>query len=72
MAKKKHSDIMTHEMRESLKSTFQREVEKLPELLNELEAKERINVILKMMPYLLPSVKSVHYTEGEPMDMSFF
>jgi hypothetical protein len=71
MAKKKHSDIVTHEMRESLKSTFQVEVEKLPELLNELEAKERINVILKMMPFLLPSVKSVHYTEGEPMDFSF-
>ena len=32
MAKKKHSNIITHEMRESLKSTFQSEVEKLPEL----------------------------------------
>ena len=29
-------------------------------------------VILKMITDLLPFVKSEHYTEGEPMDMSFF
>lgn len=72
MAKKKLSEIMTQEMRESLKKTFQNEVDQLPDLLNQLEPKERISVIIKMMPYLLPSVKAVHYTEGEPMDMGMW
>lgn len=65
MSLNESSSIITLETRESIKETFRSEVERLPELLEELSPKERINIILKLMPYLMPTVKSVHYTEGE-------
>ena len=64
------SKIITRELRESLKTTFKNEVEKLPQLLSELDAKERVNIIMKLMPYLMPSVKAVHYSEGESLNLS--
>ena len=53
------------ETRESLITIFQSEVEQLPSLLNELDSKERVNVIMKLMPYIIPSVKSVQYEAGK-------
>jgi hypothetical protein len=58
--------ILTKSLRERLKAIMQCEIERLPETLAELEAKERINVICKLMPYVFPKVQQVHPKEGEP------
>lgn len=69
MLNKNQGDSITKKMRKSLKTIFEQEVNQLPSLLCELEAKDRINVILKVMPFILPSVKAIHFKEGEPIDM---
>jgi hypothetical protein len=49
-----------------LKPFMQKEIEKLPETLEALEPKERLNVVCKLMPYVFPKVEAVHPKEGEP------
>ena len=63
--------ILTNGLREALKVIMQKEIEKLPETLEGLEPKERLNVICKLMPFVFPKVESVHPTEGEPFTTSW-
>lgn len=58
--------IMITDLRDSLKRVIQNELIKLPEQLEALEPKERLNVVCKLMPYVFPRVDAVHLKEGEP------
>jgi hypothetical protein len=58
--------ILTYDLRDKLKSIMQKEIEKLPETLEALEPKERLNVVCKLLPYVFPKVEAVHPKEGEP------
>ncbi|MFN8302602.1 MAG: hypothetical protein U0U46_08925 [Saprospiraceae bacterium] len=62
-------DLKTTDLRQMLKDVFRREMERLPEYLQSLETKERLNILCKMMPYVLPKVEAVHATEGEPFQL---
>lgn len=66
MSKKSKDQVLTIGLREMLKTVMQNEIEKLPETLEALEPKERLNVVCKLMPYVFPKVETVHPTEGEP------
>ena len=59
--------ILSKDLREVLKVIVKDEVDKLPELLEKLEPKERINVICKLIPFVFPKVESVSLTDGEPL-----
>lgn len=61
--------VLTMSLRETLKNIMQKEIEKLPESLETLEPKERLNVICKLMPYVFPKVETVHPKEGEPFTL---
>lgn len=63
---KTKEQVLTMGLRDTLKAIMQNEIEKLPETLEALEPKERINVVCKLMPYIFPKVETVHPTEGEP------
>lgn len=65
MSKNKEK-ALTMDLRETLKSLMQNEFEKLPETLDALEPKERLNVVCKLMPFVFPKVQSIHAKEGEP------
>lgn len=69
MNKKTKEQVLTMGLRETLKNIMQREFEKLPETLEALEPKERINIVCKLMPYVFPKVETVHSTEGEPLQL---
>ena len=62
---------LTIGLRETLKSIMQNEIKKLPEILEELEPKERINVVCKLMPYVFPKVEAVNPKEGEPFQIEW-
>ena len=66
MSTKTKEQVLTIDLRDTLKIIMQKEIEKLPEMLDGLEPKERVNVICKLMPYVFPKVESVHQKEGEP------
>ena len=55
----------TNDLRQKLKGIFRQEIERLPEYLQSLEPKDRVNVLCKMLPFVLPKVESVHFEEGE-------
>ena len=67
MSTKKKEQILTIDLRDSLKAIMQKEIENLPETLEALDPKERINVVCKLMPYVFPKVEAVHPTEGDPL-----
>lgn len=58
--------ILTNALRNDLKAVMQKEIKNLPILLEGLEAKERLSVICKLMPFVFPKVETIHPTEGEP------
>jgi len=67
MNTKTKEQVLTNNLRETLKTIMQKEIEKLPETLDALDPKERLNVVLRLMPYVFPKVETVHPTEGEPL-----
>ena len=56
---------LTKELRSVLKDIVYQELEEIEERLNELEPKERIELVLKLMPYTLPKVNSISHTTNE-------
>ena len=58
-------DILTNNLRKTLKILIQGEIEKLPETLDKLESNERLNILLKLMPYVFPKVQKIHSNEEE-------
>jgi hypothetical protein len=66
MKNKSKEQTLTTDLRDTLKTIMQNEIEKLPETLEQLEPKERLNVICKLMPFVFPKVNTVSATEGEP------
>lgn len=65
---KAKEQVLTMGLRETLKTIMQKEIEKLPETLEALEPKERINVVCKLMPYVFPRVEAINSKEGEPFN----
>ncbi len=63
---KTKDQVLTNDLRTILKSIMQTEIEKLPETLEALEPKERINIVCKLMPFVFPKVETISSQEGEP------
>ncbi|HXH17488.1 MAG TPA: hypothetical protein VNJ07_00270 [Chitinophagales bacterium] len=57
---------LTKELRAILKDLLHRELEALPERLEKLEGKERLEILVKLLPYVLPKVEPVSMDKGEP------
>jgi len=67
-ASKKNPTPRTLDLRDRLKVLVERELARLPDLLDGLNDKERLDVLLKMMPLVMPKAKPVHHTANEPSD----
>ena len=59
---------ITKELRTLLKDILYQELEQIQKRLELLEPKERIELLIKLMPYTLPKVTSVSHTTNEPLD----
>ncbi|MCB9230779.1 MAG: hypothetical protein H6581_03910 [Bacteroidia bacterium] len=57
--------VMTTDLRKFLKDLIQQELKNLPGMLAGMKPKERLNYLLKLIPYALPRVESVYFREGE-------
>lgn len=57
---------LTGNIRETLKELMQKEIEQLPDTLKGLDPVQRLNILCKLIPYVLPKVESVTHTQGEP------
>ena len=61
-------EITTKSMRKKLKSIFDAELEKLPEYIEAMQPTEKLQFLIKIMPFILPKVESVEYSNGEPLN----
>ena len=60
----KTTEVLTTDLRTTLKELFVRELEQLPAVLEGLEPKERLDYLLKLMPFVLPKVINVSHATG--------
>jgi len=59
---------LTKELRSVLKDILYQELEQLQERLDVLKPRERVELLIKLMPYVLPKVTNVSHTTNEPLD----
>lgn len=59
------------QLRSELKSLIHNVVQNLPETLKGLEPKERLNVLVRLMPYALPKNDKISATYGEKADFEW-
>ena len=64
--KVEYNKPLTGNIRDTLKEMMQKEIESLPDTLKELEPVQRLNILCKLIPYVLPKTESVKHTLGEP------
>ena len=62
---------LTKEMRTILKNILFAELENIEELMESLDSKQRIELVIKLLPFILPKVETVSHTYNEPIDFSF-
>ena len=63
---------LTKELRTILKDVLYNELEKIEELLDSLEPKERLELVIKILPFILPKVEKIGHTYNESFDAGFF
>lgn len=62
---KKEKEVSMSDLRSSLKSMMAKELKSLPDSLEKLEPAQRLNILCKLMPYIMPKVETIHYKQGE-------
>ena len=61
-------NALTRELRSVLKNIIYNELDSISEVLDQLEPKERIDVLIKLMPFVFPKMNAVSHTTDEPID----
>jgi hypothetical protein len=54
-------------LRAVLKNILYQEIELLPEHFKKLETKDRLELLVKLLPFSLPKIEAVNYQENEPI-----
>ena len=65
--KKGTPNKLTKELRSLLKDVLYDEIDRLPERLEELETKDRLELLIKLVPFVFPKVQSVSQSLDEPI-----
>lgn len=66
--KKGTPNKLTKELRIVLKDLIYYELEGLEERLNNLSDQDRIEFIIKLIPYVLPKLEKINHSNNEPTD----
>ena len=69
--KKGTPNKLTKEMREVLKGMVAEELEGLPQRFDELDTKDRLEVFIKLLPFVLPKTQSISHTQGEGFEVEW-
>ena len=70
--KKGTPNRMTKELRSILKDMMYQEIENIQDNLDQLNPKERLELLIKLMPFVLPKTTSISHTSNEPLDFEFW
>tara|TARA_B100001939_G_C16598504_1_gene469983 strand:+ start:217 stop:462 length:246 start_codon:yes stop_codon:yes gene_type:complete len=66
--KKGTPNRMTKELRSILKDIIYQELNDIEKRFEELEPKTRIELLIKMMPFVLPKTNAISHNTDEPID----
>ena len=69
--KVEYNKPLTGNIRVTLKEMMQKEIESLPDTLKELEPVQRLNILCKLIPFVLPKVESISHELDEPKENGF-
>lgn len=58
----------TKEIRNVLKGVINNELENIQTLLNDMQPKDRLEIVIKLIPYVLPKIDTVNHSFGEPVN----
>jgi hypothetical protein len=64
--KVEYNKPFTGNIRDTLKELMQNELEQMPNTLKKLDPMQKLNILCKLIPYVLPKVESVTHKLGEP------
>ena len=70
--KKGTPNRMTKELRSILKDMMYQEIENIQDNLDQLNPKERLELLIKLIPFVLPKTTSISHTSNEPLDFEFW
>lgn len=56
---------LTRELRAALKNVLSDEIDAIPETLSSLEPKDRLELLVKLLPFALPKVEPAKFEIGE-------
>jgi hypothetical protein len=59
---------LTKELRSIMKEVIYNELENIEERLDQLEPKHRLELVVKLMPYVFPKMESASHKINEPLD----
>lgn len=62
---------MTKELRTLLKDILYNEMERVGGYLEELEPKEKLEIVIKLMPYVFPKMEVAPHTDNEPWEVEW-
>ena len=68
--KKGTPNKLTKEIRTVLKNLIYKELDEIEDHLDSLEPNQRIEIVIKLIPYVLPKVESISHSTNEPLDWS--
>ncbi len=57
---------LTKELRAILKDLLFEELKNIPDQFTKLEPKDRLDLLIKLLPFVLPKVEAVPMSKGEP------
>lgn len=61
-------NVLTKELRLILKGILNKELRNIPGLLEKLEPKDRLEIVVKLMQYVMPKIETVSMSAHEPFD----
>lgn len=61
-------NVITSELRGILKGIIAGELESLPHRLEALSDEKRLDVLLRLLPYVCPRVNAISHLDGEPFE----
>jgi len=69
--KKGTPNRLTKDMKTVLKNILFTELENIEELMDSLDSKQRIELVIKLLPFVLHKEETVSHTYNEAVDFSF-
>ena len=69
--KKGTPNRLSRELRDVLKDIVYQELSLVQENLSKLDPKDRIDLLIKLIPFVCPKIKSENHDLNEPLDFRF-